>query len=83
MLCHNTDSKLLISTLVLLLCLSGFLTAVLQNHARKTKVSVDSLFFNFDVRPSPADTDESLTDVKVKLDIKELGFKVNYYFMER
>ncbi|KAK2149323.1 hypothetical protein LSH36_455g05009 [Paralvinella palmiformis] len=55
----------------------GFLTAVLQNHARKTKVSVDSLSFNFDVKPSGGETDESLTDVKMKLDIKELGFKGN------
>ena len=63
--------------LVVISCFAGFLTAVLQNHARKLKVSVDSLSFTFAVVPSANETEESLADVKVKLNIKENGFTVD------
>ncbi|XP_069582586.1 dynein axonemal heavy chain 14 [Ranitomeya imitator] len=38
----------------------GFLTAVLQNHARMRHVSVDSLTFRHQVRPIAGDVDRSL-----------------------
>ncbi|CAG2255487.1 DNAH [Mytilus edulis] len=45
----------------------GFLTGVLQNHARKVGISVDSLVFNFEVLTSKTDTEDSLGDLKQKL----------------
>ena len=59
------------------LSISGFLTAVLQNHARKLGISVDSLFFTFSILPPDDETD--LNDIKHKLDVRELGFKVGLY----
>lgn len=58
------------------LCYLGFLTAVLQNHARKESVSVDSLQFDFKVTPGPEDSEESLSDVKGRVNVKEVAFKV-------
>ncbi|CAC5424056.1 DNAH [Mytilus coruscus] len=52
----------------------GFLTGVLQNHARKVGISVDSLVFNFQVLTSKTDTEDSLGDLKQKLSIKEVAF---------
>ena len=63
-----------------LLC-TGFLTAVLQNHARRAGVSVDSLSFAFRVHENPEDTNDSLNDVKQKINIKEAGFKVRCSFV--
>lgn len=57
----------------------GFLTAVLQNHARKLGVSVDSLTFNFRVQTNTTETEESLNDTKLKLNVKELGFQVRMH----
>ena len=59
-----------------LICVAGFLTAVLQNHARKLSVSVDSLRFTFQVIPASDQTEENLNDIKQKLSITEMGFKV-------
>ncbi len=56
----------------------GFLTAVLQNHARKLGVSVDSLHFTFEVQPASDETEENLNDIKQKLNVKEMGFKVGF-----
>ncbi|XP_071833092.1 dynein axonemal heavy chain 6-like isoform X4 [Apostichopus japonicus] len=53
----------------------GFLTAVLQNHARKESVSVDSLKFEFKVTPGPDDSEESLSDVKGHINVREVAFK--------
>ncbi len=55
---------------------AGFLTAVLQNHARKLGISVDSLSFEFAVRHSSWDTDDSLNDIQRKLDLHQLAFTV-------
>ncbi|XP_052105827.1 dynein axonemal heavy chain 6-like isoform X2 [Mytilus californianus] len=52
----------------------GFLTGVLQNHARKVGISVDSLVFNFEVLTSKTDTEDSLGDLKQKLSIREVAF---------
>lgn len=57
---------------------SGFLTAVLQNHARKESVSVDSLKFEFKVTPGPDDSEESLSDVKGHINVREVAFKVRH-----
>lgn len=54
----------------------GFLTAVLQNHARKHGVSVDSLKFDFKVIPGRDDSEEYLSDVKGLIDVREVAFKV-------
>ena len=54
----------------------GFLTGVLQSHARKMSIPVDSLHFTFEIVKSPADTVESLSDLKQKMVIKEAAFKV-------
>ena len=59
---------------------SGFLTAVLQNHARKLSVSVDALSFNFSVLPSFNDTDESLRDTKSKRNVLESAFVVSLLY---
>ncbi|CAH1791320.1 unnamed protein product [Owenia fusiformis] len=54
----------------------GFLTGVLQNHARKMGVSVDSLSFNFEVMSHKLEGDEdSLNEVKKGLDVQKLAFK--------
>ncbi|XP_077989551.1 dynein axonemal heavy chain 6-like [Glandiceps talaboti] len=53
----------------------GFTMAVLQNHARKEGLSVDSLTFDFKVMTSPYDTEETLADVKQKINVKEVAFK--------
>lgn len=55
----------------------GFLTGVLQSHARKLGIPVDSLHFTFEVDRNPVDTVESLSDLKQKLVIKEAAFKSN------
>ena len=55
---------------------TGFLTAVLQNHARKIGVSVDSLHFDFKVLFDASESQASLNNVKKKLDVKQKGFKV-------
>ena len=56
--------------------LVGFLTAVLQNHARRLGVSVDALSFDFNVYSSTTDTEDSLRNTKTKLNVVEKGFKV-------
>lgn len=38
---------------------TGFLTAVLQNHARKMAISVDSLTFRFQILPEKVETAEA------------------------
>jgi len=55
---------------------AGFLTAVLQNHARKLGISVDSLTFEFAVMNNSSDTNDSLNDIQRKLDIQQLAFTV-------
>ncbi|XP_059157269.1 dynein axonemal heavy chain 6-like [Physella acuta] len=53
----------------------GFLTAVLQNHARKMGISVDSLTFNFKiVRPSPELDKSDERSSSVASSIKEISF---------
>ncbi|XP_053375273.1 dynein axonemal heavy chain 6-like isoform X4 [Mercenaria mercenaria] len=54
----------------------GFLTGVLQSHARKLGIPVDSLQFEFKVQKTH-DTVESLSDLKEKINIKEVAFKGN------
>ena len=49
---------------------------MLQNHARKLGVSVDSLSFEFRVQEEPGLTDDILNDVKQAVSIKDKGFKV-------
>ena len=56
---------------------SGFLTGVLQNHARKVGISVDSLVFNFKVMTSKTDTEDSLGDLTQKLSIRDVAFTVS------
>ena len=58
---------------------AGFLTGVLQSHARKLGIPVDSLHFTFEVSRNTFDTVESLSDLKQKLLIKEVAFKVRFY----
>jgi ribosomal protein L13E len=55
--------------------LIGFLTGVLQSHARKLGIPVDSLQFEFTVQKTN-DTLESLSDLKEKINIKDVAFKV-------
>lgn len=57
--------------------ISGFLTGVLQNHARKVGISVDSLVFNFEVITSKTDSEDSLSDLQQKLCIKDVAFTVS------
>ncbi|XP_074663059.1 dynein axonemal heavy chain 6-like [Tubulanus polymorphus] len=52
----------------------GFLTGVLQNHARKIAVSVDSLTFRFKVLNDSV-PDEILNDAKIKINVKDYAFK--------
>lgn len=59
------------------LIISGFLTGVLQNHARKVGISVDSLVFNFEVITSKTDSEDSLSDLRQKLCIKDVAFTVS------
>ena len=59
------------------LIISGFLTGVLQNHARKVGISVDSLVFNFEVITSNTDSEDSLSDLRQKLCIKDVAFTVS------
>ena len=59
------------------LIISGFLTGVLQNHARKVGISVDSLVFNFEVITSNTDSEDSLSDLRKKLCIKDVAFTVS------
>eukprot|EP00058_Branchiostoma_floridae_P021107 XP_002606597.1 hypothetical protein BRAFLDRAFT_120109 [Branchiostoma floridae] len=53
----------------------GFLTGVLQNHARKTGVSVDSLTFDFHVKTTGHDTEEALNDTKQGISVNNWAFK--------
>ncbi|XP_022090728.1 dynein heavy chain 6, axonemal-like isoform X2 [Acanthaster planci] len=53
----------------------GFLTAVLQNHARKEGVSVDSLTFDFKVMAGVEDTEETLSNVEEPINVREVAFK--------
>ncbi|XP_019625905.1 PREDICTED: LOW QUALITY PROTEIN: dynein heavy chain 6, axonemal-like [Branchiostoma belcheri] len=53
----------------------GFLTGVLQNHARKTGVSVDSLTFDFHVKTTGHDTEEALNDTKQGISVLNWAFK--------
>ncbi|WAR20147.1 DYH6-like protein, partial [Mya arenaria] len=55
----------------------GFLTGVLQNHARKLGISVDSLQFQFRVSKKALDNTESLSDLKQAFNIKDTAFKGN------
>ncbi|ELU16870.1 hypothetical protein CAPTEDRAFT_116653 [Capitella teleta] len=57
----------------------GFLTAVLQEHARLIGVSVDSLAFDFRVRPLSTDTDEVLNACKKQLNVREISFQVGLH----
>ena len=50
-----------------LIWITGFLTAVLQTHARKLKISVDQLNFTYDV------IDDSQEDIS---DISKMAFNV-------
>ena len=40
-------------------------------------MSVDSLNFQFHLVENSEETDDTLNDVKVKLNVKDLGFKVS------
>lgn len=53
----------------------GFLTGVLQNHARKVGISVDSLDFEFSIYKNSLDSVESLSKLQDKFSIKEMAFK--------
>ncbi|XP_038073413.1 dynein heavy chain 6, axonemal-like isoform X3 [Patiria miniata] len=53
----------------------GFLTAVLQNHARREGVSVDSLTFDFKVMAGVDDTEETLSNVEEHINVRENAFK--------
>ncbi|XP_070577565.1 LOW QUALITY PROTEIN: dynein axonemal heavy chain 6-like [Ptychodera flava] len=53
----------------------GFTMAVLQNHARREGLSVDALTFDFKVMTSADDSEETLADVKQKINVKEVAFK--------
>ncbi|KAH3851243.1 hypothetical protein DPMN_093722, partial [Dreissena polymorpha] len=53
----------------------GFLTGVLQNHARKMGISVDSLQFQFRVLKKASDNDDTLSDLKQNFNIKETAFQ--------
>ncbi|XP_071789676.1 dynein axonemal heavy chain 6-like isoform X2 [Asterias amurensis] len=53
----------------------GFLTAVLQNHARREGVSVDSLTFDFKVITGVEDTEESLSRVEEQVNVRDVAFK--------
>jgi len=57
-------------------CVAGFLTGVLQNHARKLGMSVDSLEFMFTVSKKATDTADTLSDLKENLNIKKIAFTV-------
>ncbi|XP_067943512.1 dynein axonemal heavy chain 6-like [Watersipora subatra] len=58
----------------------GFLTAVLQNHARQKTISIDTLNFEFTVRPNPSiDQEVQLHDTKLSLKVTELGFQGPVY----
>ena len=61
--------------------MAGFLTAILQHHARQIQVSIDSLSFEFEVSATSAETDDSLGEVKTPLSVKELAFKVGGWGM--
>ena len=52
----------------------GFLTAVMQMHARKTAVSVDSLTLDFSIVRT-GHTDDFLNDLKQRLDVRRLAFE--------
>ncbi|XP_064622088.1 dynein axonemal heavy chain 6-like isoform X2 [Lineus longissimus] len=52
----------------------GFLTGVLQNHARRIGVSVDSLVFDFEVQENSIDKDV-IYDITRKVDVKTKAFK--------
>ena len=52
----------------------GFLTAVMQMHARKLGVSVDSLEFHFNILRSNL-SEDWLTDLKQRLDVRRLAFE--------
>uniref|UniRef100_H2YVQ6 AAA+ ATPase domain-containing protein n=1 Tax=Ciona savignyi TaxID=51511 RepID=H2YVQ6_CIOSA len=51
----------------------GFLTAVLQNYARKHKIPVDSLTFNFHVQD--VKDNEDLIDINKKLQVRDFAFR--------
>ncbi|KAJ8308264.1 hypothetical protein KUTeg_013138 [Tegillarca granosa] len=55
----------------------SFLTGILQNHARKLGISVDSLVFNFEVKTSKHDTEETLNDLKHRTSIKDAAFTIS------
>lgn len=57
----------------------GFLTGVLQNHARRIGVSVDSLVFDFEVQENSIDKDV-IYDITRKVDVKTKAFKVSGSF---
>jgi len=56
----------------------GFLTAVLQNYARKHTVPVDTLFFKFVVQD--ADEDDEMLDMRKKLQVFNLFYFINFCF---
>ena len=74
--CYELVQRIIFQIHLYTLCVSGFLTAVLQNHARKLSVSVDSLRFTFQVIAARDETEENLNDIKQKLNVTEMGFKV-------
>ena len=80
----NSLSKIIAWLAFLLICflrvsITGFLTAVLQNHARQNTISIDSLNFEFKVKPNPAiDKESQLQDTKLQLRVTELGFQVSF-----
>ncbi|KAL4237693.1 Dynein heavy chain 14 [Mactra antiquata] len=53
----------------------GFLTGILQSHARKLGISVDSLQFEFNVKRSANDSVSSLSDLNEKFNIRDAAFK--------
>ena len=56
-------------------CLSGFLTAILQTHARERNVPVDSLGFSYRVLKEKWTLDEMLHN-ESNVDFKRVAFQV-------
>ena len=76
---NATGRSLQLITMFTFAFITGFLTAVQQNHARREGVSVDSLTFDFRILTTINDTEESLGNIKQDINVREAAFKVSYY----